>query len=63
MEFGKIPFFVVVKNMNYAGEVLKGKWDGKYYVLDDGDCYFPERLFSQYDCTFSDIEFQIKNDS
>ena len=57
MEFDAIPKFVVVKDMNYTGEILRGKWDGKHYVLEDGDCYFPERLSDEYDCIFSDTEF------
>lgn len=53
---GAVPQFVIVRDMNYTGEILFGKWDGTYYVLDDGDCYTPERLADEYDTTFSDTD-------
>jgi hypothetical protein len=43
--------------MNYTGEILHGKWDGaRYYMLDDGDCYTPERLADEYKAEFLDAE-------
>jgi len=47
-----IPDFVVVRDMNYTGEIMCGKWDGTHYVLDDGDCYFADRLRDEYDVKF-----------
>jgi len=56
-QLGAAPLFVVVRDMNYTGEILHGKWDGtRYYVLDDGDCYTPERLSDEYDAEFFDAE-------
>ena len=49
-----IQKYVVVKNMKYQGEVMCGSFDGTYYVLDDGDCYFPETLKKHYEVTFHD---------
>lgn len=52
-----VPPFVVVRDMNYTGEILFGSWDGeRYYILDDGDCYTPERLADEYDATFLDTK-------
>lgn len=48
----QIPDFVVVRNMNWTGEILTGIWNGEYYVLEDGDCYLPKILKEQYDAKF-----------
>lgn len=47
-----VPEVVVVRNMNYTGEVTKGKWDGEFYVLDDGDCYTADQLTAEYEPEF-----------
>ena len=46
-ELGAPPRYVVVRDMNYTGEVMAGEWDGQFYVLADGDCYSGERLRSE----------------
>ena len=54
MHTDTIPKYVVVKNMNWNGELMSGKFNGIYYVLDDGDCYFPETLQKYYESEFFD---------
>ena len=49
-----LPKYVTVRDMNYPGEIMHGEWDGTHYMLDDGDCYTPERLSDEYNATFSD---------
>jgi len=53
---GVVPPFVTVRDMNYHGEVIHGRWDGTYYMLDDGDCYSPSRLADEYDAIFSNTD-------
>ena len=53
-ELGAPPRYVVVRDMNYTGEVMAGEWDGQFYVLADGDCYSGERLADEYGAEFSD---------
>ena len=53
-ELGAPRRYVVVRDMNYTGEVMAGEWDVQFYVLADGDCYSGERLADEYGAEFSD---------
>lgn len=51
------PKYVMVKDMDYAGDIKYGKFNGTRYLMDDGDEYFGETLQSEYDAIFSDEPF------
>jgi hypothetical protein len=57
-----LPRFCTVKDMNWTGEIMHGKFDGTWYVLDDGDCYLPETLAHLYGAIFSDDDPRVPND-
>jgi hypothetical protein len=46
------PDIVLVKNMNYQGEVILGKLSGDRYTMEDGDQYSRERLEQEYEPIF-----------
>ena len=57
-----LPKFCTVTDMNWAGEIMHGTFDGTHYVLDDGDCYLPETLL-HYDVKYLDNDPRIDDSS
>lgn len=48
----EFPDIVLVRNMNYQGEVIFGKLSGDRYTMDDGDQYTKEQLEQEYEPMF-----------
>ena len=55
-----LPKYCTIRNMNWAGEIIHGEFDGTYYVLEDGDMYLPETL-CHYEVEYMDIDPRMPN--